>query len=106
MTIRDDDLRIRPGRIHHGNRGAKRPRTFVGEVMRAAKKAGRRRQRLLLMLDEFPALGRLALERVTEMVARSAPRRTELRRGAQSIALRCHWTSAGRRRHHIRRCGL
>jgi type IV secretory pathway VirD2 relaxase len=40
MTTRDDDLRVRPGRIHHGNRGAKRPQTFVGEVMRAAKKAG------------------------------------------------------------------
>jgi type IV secretory pathway VirD2 relaxase len=40
MTTRDDDLRIRPGRIQHGNRGAKRPQTFVGEVMRAAKKAG------------------------------------------------------------------
>ena len=40
MTPRDDDLRVRPGRIQHGNRGAKRPQTFVGEVMRAAKKAG------------------------------------------------------------------
>ena len=40
MTKRDDDLRVRPGRIHHGNRGGKRPQTFVGEVMRAAKKAG------------------------------------------------------------------
>ena len=40
MTTRDDDLRVRLGRIHHGNRGAKRPQTFVGEVMRAAKKAG------------------------------------------------------------------
>ncbi|EFI53028.1 DUF3363 domain-containing protein [Afipia sp. 1NLS2] len=40
MTARDDDLRIRPGRIQHGNRGGKRPQTFVGEVMRAAKKAG------------------------------------------------------------------
>lgn len=40
MTTRDDELRIRPGRIHHGNRGARRPQTFVGEVMRAAKKAG------------------------------------------------------------------
>jgi type IV secretory pathway VirD2 relaxase len=40
MTTRDDDLRVRPGRIQHGNRGAKRPQTFVGEVMRAAKKAG------------------------------------------------------------------
>src|ERR1700681_2662285 len=40
MTMRDDDLRVRPGRINHGNRGAKRPQTFVGEVMRAAKRAG------------------------------------------------------------------
>ncbi len=40
MTTRDDDLRVRHGRIHHGNRGGKRPQTFVGEVMRAAKKAG------------------------------------------------------------------
>jgi len=40
MTIPDDSLRIRPGRIRHGNRGAKAPKTFVGEVMRAAKKAG------------------------------------------------------------------
>ena len=40
MAMRDDDLRIRPGRIQHGNRGAKRPKTFVGEVMRAAKRAG------------------------------------------------------------------
>ena len=42
MTTRDDDLHIRPGRIRHGNQGAKRPKTFVGEVMRAAKKAGHR----------------------------------------------------------------
>ncbi len=40
MTGRDNDLHIRPGRIRHGNQGAKRPKTFVGEVMRAAKKAG------------------------------------------------------------------
>ncbi len=40
MTTRDDDLRVRPGRIQHGNRGGKRPQTFVGEVIRAAKKAG------------------------------------------------------------------
>ncbi len=40
MTARDDDLRVRPGRIQHGNRGGKRPQTFVSEVMRAAKKAG------------------------------------------------------------------
>lgn len=40
MTTRDDDLSVRPGRIQHGRRGGKRPQTFVGEVMRAAKKAG------------------------------------------------------------------
>ena len=44
MTTRDDDFNPRPGRIHHGNRGAKRPKSFVGEVMRAAKKAGHRGQ--------------------------------------------------------------
>ena len=40
MTSRDDDLHVRPGRIRHGSQGAKRPKSFVGEVMRAAKKAG------------------------------------------------------------------
>src|SRR4030095_9498257 len=40
MTPRDDELRIRPGRIQHGNKGLKPPKSFVGEVMRAAKKAG------------------------------------------------------------------
>ena len=40
MSIRDDDIHLRQGRIHHGNQGAKRPKSFVGEVMRAAKKAG------------------------------------------------------------------
>jgi hypothetical protein len=40
MTIPNDSLRIRPGRIRHGNRGSRSPKTFVGEVMRAAKKAG------------------------------------------------------------------
>jgi hypothetical protein len=40
MTTGDDDLRIQPGRIRHGNQGAKRPKSFVGEVMRAAKRAG------------------------------------------------------------------
>ena len=44
MTMRDDDFNPRPGRIRHGNRGAKRPKSFVGEVMRAAKKAGHRGQ--------------------------------------------------------------
>lgn len=40
MTVRDDDLRVRPGRIQHGNLAAKRPKTFVGEVLRAAKRGG------------------------------------------------------------------
>src|SRR5580698_62474 len=40
MTTRDDELHIQPGRIQHGTRGAKRPKSFVGEVTRAAKKAG------------------------------------------------------------------
>jgi type IV secretory pathway VirD2 relaxase len=40
MTARDDKIRIRPGHIRPGHRGAQRPGSFVGEVMRAAKKAG------------------------------------------------------------------
>jgi type IV secretory pathway VirD2 relaxase len=40
MTTRDDDFNPRPGRIRQGNRDARRPRSFVGEVMQAAKKAG------------------------------------------------------------------
>jgi type IV secretory pathway VirD2 relaxase len=40
VSASDDDIQVRPGRIRHGNRGARRPQTFVGEVMRAAKKAG------------------------------------------------------------------
>jgi type IV secretory pathway VirD2 relaxase len=44
MTTRDDDFNPRPGRIHHGNQGAKRPKSFVGEVIRAARKAGHRGQ--------------------------------------------------------------
>ena len=44
MTMRDDDFNPRPGRIRHGNQGARRPKSFVGEVMRAAKKAGHRGQ--------------------------------------------------------------
>ena len=44
MTTRDDDFNPRLGRIHHGNQGAKRPKSFVGEVMRAAKKAGHQGQ--------------------------------------------------------------
>ncbi len=44
MTTPEDDFNPRPGRIRQGNREAKRPKTFVGEVMRAAKKAGHRGQ--------------------------------------------------------------
>ncbi|MBV9840625.1 MAG: DUF3363 domain-containing protein [Sphingomonadaceae bacterium] len=40
MTVRDDELRIRPGRVRDGGRGAGRPQSFVGQVMRAARKAG------------------------------------------------------------------
>ena len=39
MRARDDRLDVRPGRIRHGNRGAQRPKGFVDEVMRAAKRA-------------------------------------------------------------------
>jgi hypothetical protein len=42
MTMQDDDFNPRPGRVRHGNQGAKRPKSFAGEVMRAAKKAGHR----------------------------------------------------------------
>ena len=40
MKQLDDDLHIRPGRIHDHGRGARQPKTFVGQVMRAARKAG------------------------------------------------------------------
>ena len=40
MSTRDDDLRVRLGRIRDRGRGSRRPDTFIGEVMRAAKKAG------------------------------------------------------------------
>jgi type IV secretory pathway VirD2 relaxase len=40
VTVPDDDLTIRPARIRHGGHGAKRAMSFVGEVMRAAQKAG------------------------------------------------------------------
>src|ERR1700735_3300893 len=40
MTVQDDEINVRPGRIRHGSRGAKRPKSFVGQVMRAARKAG------------------------------------------------------------------
>ena len=40
MTTRDDTLQLRPGRIRQGSQNAGRPKSFVGEVMRAAKQAG------------------------------------------------------------------
>jgi type IV secretory pathway VirD2 relaxase len=40
MSKRDNDIRIRPGRIRDRGRGLSRPKSFVGQVMRAAKKAG------------------------------------------------------------------
>jgi hypothetical protein len=40
MSTRDDDVGIRPGRIRDGSRGAGKSKSFVGRVMRAAKKAG------------------------------------------------------------------
>jgi type IV secretory pathway VirD2 relaxase len=40
MKVRDDEINLRPGRIRHGNHGVKRPKGFVGQVMRAARKAG------------------------------------------------------------------
>ena len=44
MTTWDEDFGPRPGRIRHGNQGARRPKSFLGEVMRAAKKAAHRGQ--------------------------------------------------------------
>jgi len=35
-----DHLRVRPGRIRDRGRGAAKPKSFVGQVMRAARKAG------------------------------------------------------------------
>nr|WP_299657009.1 DUF3363 domain-containing protein [uncultured Tateyamaria sp.] len=40
MTRRNDDLRIRPGRIRDGGRTSKQTTRFVSEVMRAARKSG------------------------------------------------------------------
>jgi type IV secretory pathway VirD2 relaxase len=40
VSKHDDDLRVRPGRIRDSGRGLSRPKSFVGQVMRAAKKAG------------------------------------------------------------------
>ncbi len=73
VTPREDDLQLRPGRIQDGNRSGKRPQTFVGLVMRAAKKAGHARRQLplepvpqLVAVRKGPArggLGPTAIER-------------------------------------------
>ncbi len=39
VTARDDDPRVRPGRVGNTGRGGGRPQSFVGQVMRAARKA-------------------------------------------------------------------
>jgi len=40
MSARIDELRVRPGRVRDGGRGGGKPQSFVGQVMRAARKAG------------------------------------------------------------------
>ena len=40
MSPHDNEVRVRPGRIRDSGRGLSRPKSFVGQVMRAAKKAG------------------------------------------------------------------
>ena len=40
MNQDDSELHIRPGRIRNGGRGAAKPKSFAGQVMRAARKAG------------------------------------------------------------------
>jgi type IV secretory pathway VirD2 relaxase len=40
MKQRDNEISVRPGRIRDSGRGLSRPKSFVGQVMRAAKKAG------------------------------------------------------------------
>ena len=40
MSGRDDEVRVRPGRVRDGGRGAGKPQSFVGQVMRAARRAG------------------------------------------------------------------
>ena len=37
MATRDDELRVRSGRIKHGNKGSHKPKSFVGQVMRMTK---------------------------------------------------------------------
>lgn len=40
MSRRDDEVRIRPGRVRDGGRGAGKPQSFLGQVTRAVRKAG------------------------------------------------------------------
>ena len=40
VTAPDDELRVRPGRVRDDGRGGGSPQSFVGQVMRAARKAG------------------------------------------------------------------
>lgn len=40
MPSRDDAFTPRPGHIRRGNKSARKPKSFVGQVMRAANKAG------------------------------------------------------------------
>jgi type IV secretory pathway VirD2 relaxase len=40
MNGRDNEVRVRPGRVRDGGRGAGKPQSFVGQVMRAARRAG------------------------------------------------------------------
>ena len=40
MIRRDDEVRIRPGRVRDGGRGAGKPQSFLGQVTRAVRKAG------------------------------------------------------------------
>ena len=40
MSTPDDDLTVRPGRIRDGGRGGGKPQTFIGQAMRAARRAG------------------------------------------------------------------
>jgi type IV secretory pathway VirD2 relaxase len=40
MSGRDDEVLVRPGRVRDGGRGAGKPQSFVGQVMRAVRKAG------------------------------------------------------------------
>ena len=40
MKQRDNEIRVRPGRIRDSGRGLSRPKSFVGQILRAANKAG------------------------------------------------------------------